>query len=195
MNSTSATALALGAALATQPLAADPYSRLPPTASFTVTSTDIKAGEALPLAQLGSNFGFTGKNLSPNLSWKGFPAGTKSFAVTTFDPDAPTPSGFWHWAVANIPATSTGLATGAGNPDGSILPKGAFQLPNDVRMPGYVGATPLPGTGRHRYFFVVHALDIETLPLPKDATPSLLSLVMLQHTLGRGILEVWATAP
>jgi len=112
--------------------------------------------------------------------------------VTMFDPDAPTPSGFWHWIVVDIPATTTRLPSGAGSPDGKNLPSGAWQLPNDARMAQYVGAAPPKGDGKHRYFIAVQALDVASLGVPKDATPALLSFNMLGHILGRAVIVPWA---
>jgi Raf kinase inhibitor-like YbhB/YbcL family protein len=136
-------------------------------------------------------FGAGGEDLSPALAWSGFPASTQSFAVTMYDADAPTGSGFWHWAVVNLPATTTGLARGAGN-DSSTLPAGAFHLPNDARLARYVGAAPPPGSGVHRYFIAVHALDIASVDIPRDATPAYLGFVMASHTLARAVLVATA---
>ena len=123
-----------------------PYEFLPEVPSFTVTSTDIAEGQRMSLPQVSGVFGAGGEDISPQLSWAGFPAETKSFAVTCFDPDAPTGSGFWHWAVADIPASVTGLPTGAG--DGTEhLPAGAFHLPNDARLARFIGGGPPPGDG------------------------------------------------
>ena len=159
----------------------DPLARLPEAATFTVTSTTITNGATLPLSD--------GKDVSPQLSWSGAPEGTKSYAVTVYDPDAPTGSGFWHWAVADIPATVTEL------PEGASLPEGAFALPNDARVTQYLGAAPPAGHGPHRYFFVVHALDVESLGVPADATPAFLGLTMSSHILGRAILTATAENP
>ncbi len=167
----------------------DPFARLPEAASFTVTSTTITDGDVLPPGQL------SGQDRSPQLSWSGAPHGTKSYAVTVYDPDAPTGSGFWHWAVADIPATVTELPEGAGDDTGSGLPPGAFQLPNDARTARFLGAAPPAGHGPHRYFVVVHALDVETIGVPADATPAYLGFTMASHTLGRAVLVATAETP
>ncbi|MFJ4812990.1 YbhB/YbcL family Raf kinase inhibitor-like protein [Streptomyces longwoodensis] len=172
----------------------DPFARLPEAASFTVTSTTVADGAAWPPAQHSSGLP-GGKDLSPQLSWSGAPHGTRSYAVTVYDPDAPTGSGFWHWAVADIPATATGLPEGAGDDDGSHLPEGAYQLPNDARVARYIGAAPPAGHGPHRYFVVVHALDVESIGVPADATPALLGFTMAGHTLGRAVLTATAETP
>lgn len=171
----------------------NPYDSLPKVPSFTLASTDVKTGSPLPPAQMSAAFGIPGgQDLSPQLAWSKVPAGTKSFAVTMYDPDAPTPSGFWHWVVLDIPASVTELAAGAGAAGGPGLPQGAWQLPNDARMAQYVGAAPPQGNGKHRYFIVVQALDVESLGIPKDATPAFASFNMLGHILGRAVLIPWA---
>ena len=166
------------------------YESLPAVPAFSLASSDVKNGEAFPSDQRSAGSG--GRDISPQLSWSGAPAGTRSYAVTVYDPDAPTPSGFWHWAVVGIPASVTSVARNAGTTDGAALPKGAVQLPNDARLPGYLGAAPPKDHGPHRYFIVVHALDVETLPVPNDGTPALLSFVMLGHTLARATLVATA---
>jgi Raf kinase inhibitor-like YbhB/YbcL family protein len=170
----------------------NPYENLPKVASFRVTSTDIRDGEKLALPQVSGIFGAGGEDVSPQLAWSGFPEGTKSFVVTMYDPDAPTASGFWHWAVVDIPAHVTELARGAGDKeDGSGLPAGAFQLRNDGGMRRFVGAAPPVGHGRHRYFTVVHAVDVESLGISSDATPAFLGFNLFFHTLGRGMIVPW----
>lgn len=166
----------------------DPYSIFPAVPEFEVTSSDITPGETVPAAHWGAWGG--GEDISPQLAWSGAPEGTKTFAVTVYDPDAPTASGFWHWAVYNIPASVTELPRGAGAPDGD-LPQGAITLSNELRTKQYSGPTPPEGTGRHRYFFVVHALDTE-LELDGEATPAILGFNAGFHTLGRAILIVTA---
>jgi len=170
--------------------AQSPYDKLPKVPSFQVTSTDVQNGKPLPAAQMASYMG--GTDTSPQLSWSGFPAGTKSFAVTMYDPDAPTGSGFWHWAVADIPATVTSLPTGAGAAGGANLPAGAFLLPNDARAAAFAGAAPPPGTGVHHYYIVVQALNVEHLGVPKDGTPAYLGFNIFQHVIGRAILVATA---
>ena len=150
----------------------NPYENLPPAASFSLTSSDLKEGEKLAMPQVSGIFGAGGQDTSPQLSWSGFPSGTKSFVVTMVDPEAPTVLGFWHWAVVNIPGDVTQLPTGAGDESGSGLPQGAFQLPNDARTKRYVGSAPPEGTGKHRYIFAALALDAEKIEIDKEATPA-----------------------
>lgn len=165
-----------------------PYDALPQVPSFTVTSTDVRDGQALATPQLSGIFGAGGQDVSPQLAWSGFPEATKSFVVTVYDPDAPTGSGFWHWAVVNLPLSTTSLPSGAGGQDGKKLPAGAFQLRNDGGLAGYIGAAPPPGHGAHRYFIVVHAVDVPSLDVPKDASPALLGFNLFTHTLARATL-------
>jgi Raf kinase inhibitor-like YbhB/YbcL family protein len=172
--------------------ACDPFARLAPVPAFTLTSTDVAEGEQLPTPQMSGMFGAGGEDRSPQLAWSDFPAETRSFVVTMFDPDAPTPSGFWHWAVADIPASVTELPTGAGSADGGNLPAGAFQLPNDARLAQYVGAAPPPGAP-HRYYIVVTAVDVDSLGVDKEATPALLYATLSGHTLARALLVPIAT--
>jgi len=167
---------------------ASPYDTLPSVPRFDVASTDVTHGEALPTEQLSGIFGAGGEDISPHLSWSGFPSETKSFVVTCYDPDAPTASGFWHWAVVDIPASVTSLPTGAGNESGSGLPPGAFQLRNDAGLARYLGAAPPPGHGPHRYFFVVHAVGVETLGIPEEATNAFLGFNLFDRTLARATL-------
>jgi len=167
----------------------NPFANLPEVPSFQVTSNDVAEGCPLPPAQYSAMSGVEGgQDRSPHLRWSGAPDGTKSFAVTVYDPDAPTGSGLWHWAVVNIPAHVGELPAGAGDEHGGGLPEGAFQLPNDLRLERFIGAAPPAGHGPHRYYFVVHALDVETIGVDRNATPALLGFTMLGHTLGRAVL-------
>lgn len=164
----------------------DPYAGMRPVPGFQVTSTDIEDGEPLPAEIYDLPSG--GQNRSPQLSWSGFPEGTRSFVVTCFDPDAPTGSGFWHWAVANIPASVTSLPGGAGDPAKGLLPEGAITMPNETRASEFIGAGPPEGTGVHHYWFVVHALDAERIDVDPQATPAVLGFLMRDAVLARGVL-------
>ena len=164
----------------------NPYDHLAQVPSFQLTSADIADGRPLALPQVSASLG--GADRSPQLAWSGFPPETQSFAVTVFDPDAPTASGFWHWAVANLPVTTTELPSGIGTADGALLPAGAIQLTGDGGRPGYVGASPPAGHGPHRYFTVVHAVDVERLELDTDASPAVLGFNLHFHTLARATL-------
>lgn len=166
----------------------NPYDELPDVATFTVTSADVEHGAVLAPPHRSGIMGAGGQDVSPQLSWSGAPAGTKSYAVTVYDPSAPTGSGFWHWAVADIPASATSLPTGAGDDAGSGLPGGAKQLANDASIKRYLGAAPPAGHGVHHYYIVVHAVDVESLGLPENATPAYLGFNLFSHTLGRATL-------
>ncbi|MBM2619381.1 YbhB/YbcL family Raf kinase inhibitor-like protein [Actinoplanes sp. LDG1-06] len=167
----------------------DPYASVTPAPSFDVRSDDFTHGGELPVELRDPDIG--GKQTSPQLSWSGFPEGTRSFAITCYDPDAPTGIGFMHWAVANIPATVTSLPAGAGAPGSPDLPDGVLTLPNDVRLSQYVGPNPPPASGRHRYVFVVHAVDVPVLEIDPGLTPTVLGFNLHFHTLARGHVTGW----
>lgn len=166
--------------------AIDPYAGLRSVPNFELTSADIQDGEPLPTEVYGLEAG--GQNRSPQLTWAGFPEATKSFVVTCYDPDAPTGSGFWHWAVANIPASVTNLPSNAGDPANGLLPTGALTMPNETRTIEFTGAAPPEGTGVHHYWFVVHALDVESIDIDAQATPAVLGFMMRNAVLARAIL-------
>ncbi|MFI7547850.1 YbhB/YbcL family Raf kinase inhibitor-like protein [Actinoplanes sp. NPDC049599] len=163
-------------------VAPDPYDILPPVPAFTLTSADVTDGR--PLDELYAHTSVGGKNLSPQLSWSGFPAETRGFVVTCFDPDAPTGSGFWHWVAVNLPASVTELDRGA-----DPLPDGAFTVRNDYGDTGYGGAAPPPGDRPHRYVFAVHALDVDRLEVSEGATPAYVGFNLAFHTLARATLR------
>ncbi|SED96110.1 YbhB/YbcL family Raf kinase inhibitor-like protein [Streptomyces sp. Ag109_O5-10] len=171
------------------PHSADPYDALPPVPAFTLCSDDIADGKTLDVAQRSAIFGRPGGDRSPHLEWSGYPSGTRSFAVTCFDSDALTVSGFWHWAVHDIPASVHGLAAGAGDVDGASLPAGARALTNDAGRRGFLGAAPAPGEEPHRYMFVVHALDVPALDdVTTTASPAWLGFRLVAHGLARARL-------
>jgi Raf kinase inhibitor-like YbhB/YbcL family protein len=166
----------------------DPYSFLPDVATFEVTSTDVADGGSLPTPQVSGIMGAGGEDVSPQLAWSGAPEGTRSYALTCYDPDAPTASGFWHWAVVGLPASTTSLPADAGDPDKGLLPDGAVTLANDAGARRFIGAAPPPGHGAHRYYFVVHAVDVEDLGVGEDATPAFLGFNLFSHSLGRATI-------
>lgn len=168
-----------------RPTAPDPYSLLPAAGSFTVTSTDVTDGQQLPLSAVHGSAG--GENTSPQLAWTGAPDGTKSFVVTCFDPDAPVPGGFWHWIAVNLPADASELPAGAGAGD-ATLPGEAFHVRSDFSTRDYGGAAPPQGDGPHRYYFVVHAVDVERLDVDEHASAAVVSFNLAFHTLARAII-------
>jgi Raf kinase inhibitor-like YbhB/YbcL family protein len=154
-------------------------------AAFTLSSPTVKPGATLTEAQVFQGFGCTGKNVSPALKWSGAPAGTKSYALTVYDPDAPTGSGWWHWVVYNIPAGTTELPEGAGAADGKSLPAGTAQGRTDFGAPGFGGACPPKGDKPHRYIFTVYALKTDKLDVPPDATAALVGFMINANKLGK----------
>lgn len=154
-------------------------------APFTLSSPDLGPGATLREAQVFKGFGCQGANLSPALQWHGVPAGARSLALTVYDPDAPTGSGWWHWQVLNLPPTSAGLAADAGAVGGAALPAGAVQGPNDFGVRGYGGACPPQGDRPHRYIFTLYALKVATLDVPADASAALIGFMVRANTIGQ----------
>ncbi|MEV4615135.1 YbhB/YbcL family Raf kinase inhibitor-like protein [Kitasatospora sp. NPDC049258] len=161
-----------------------PYDFLPKVPAFTLTSEDLVDGGTMPELHAHG-----GGNLSPQLAWSGFPAGVRSFAVTCFDPDAPTASGWWHWLAVNLPAGSTELARGAGSSDADLPGEASFHVRNDFPGHRYDGAAPPPGPA-HRYVFAVHALDLPALDVRPDTPAAVAGFNLTFHTLARALLTV-----
>lgn len=171
-------------------IAPDPHDLMAELPSFSVASDDVLDGEALAPAHVHSSY--DGTNTSPHLRWSGFPEATKSFAVTCFDPDAPTGSGFWHWVAFNIPASVTELATGA---SGDAMPEGTVEARNDFGELGYGGAAPPGGDRSHRYVFTVHALGTDRLDLDASAPPAYVGFNLSATTIARAAIRPTFTAP
>ncbi len=158
------------------------------SASFQLESPEFRDGDTLPLPSVHNVMGATGENISPELAWRNAPAGTKSFALTMYDPDAPTGSGWWHWVVYDIPAGASALPRGAGAADGAGLPAGARQGRTDFGTAGYGGAAPPPGHGPHRYIFTLHALSVDKLDVPADASAAYVGFMIHMSRLGSATL-------
>src|SRR6266436_3001795 len=155
-----------------------------------LTSAEIKDGATIANEQVFKGFGCTGGNISPSLSWSGAPSGTKSFAVSIYDPDAPTGSGWWHWVVFNIPPGTTSLPKGAGDVKKKLMPKGAIQSRTDFGTAGYGGACPPPGDKPHHYQITVFAVDVDKLPDAKNdaVSAALVGYDLGSHTLAKATL-------
>ncbi len=154
---------------------------------FTLTSTDVKPNGTLSDQQVFDGMGCTGANVSPQLAWQNPPAGTKSYVVTVYDPDAPTGSGWWHWVVYDIPASAKELPRGAGSGQGQ-LPEGAQQGKTDFGKPGFGGACPPPGDKPHRYIITVYALKTDKLDVPADASPAYVGFAIHANEIGKATL-------
>ena len=160
-----------------------PYDFMPP---ITLTSESVANGEQLPREQVSGILGAGGAEISPQLSWSGFPEEMRSFTVSMFDPDVPTASGYWHWAVAKVPASVTDLPAGAG--DGTDLPGGALTLANDAGYTRYLGPATPPGNGPDRYFLVVHPVDVQELDLAETSTPAYMDFLLFSHAIARATM-------
>jgi Raf kinase inhibitor-like YbhB/YbcL family protein len=166
-----------------RPVHPDPYTLLPQAPSFSVTSADVTEGQPLKDDQVAAH-----GNTSPQLSWDDVPEGTQSFTITCFDPDAPTPSGFWHWVLVDVPGDVRSLDAGVGA-EGGTLPGGAFMCRNDGGPKAFMGAAPPEGDQVHRYYFVVHAVKEPTLGVDSDASAAVVSFNLAFKTLGRAIVH------
>lgn len=151
-------------------------------AGFTLGSTDISANQTIPMKYVFKGFGCQGNNVSPELHWSGAPANTKSFAITVYDPDAPTGSGWWHWVVYNLPASVTELPEGAST---HAMPAGAVQNRNDFGTHKYGGPCPPKGDPPHHYQFTVFAVDVPQFKLPADASPAMVGFNLHFHTIAK----------
>ena len=158
--------------------------------AFKLSSAEIKPGQMLPASYEYAGFGCAGDNLSPALQWQGAPAGTQSYAVTVYDPDAPTGSGWWHWMVYNLPADTNSLPRGAGSAEKPQLPAGAVQQRIDFGVAAYGGMCPPAGSPPHRYIFTVHALKTPKLDIPAEATAALAGYVINANTLAKSSFTV-----
>jgi Raf kinase inhibitor-like YbhB/YbcL family protein len=158
------------------------------SAQFQMQTSAFKKGGSLGMEQVFSGFGCTGKNISPALNWKNAPKNTKSFALTVYDPDAPTGSGWWHWVMYNIPANTDSLAANAGNPDLQLAPTGSIQGATDFGAKGYGGPCPPMGDKPHRYIFTLHALKTDKLDIPAGATAALVGFYVYQNTIAKTTL-------
>ena len=155
-----------------------------------LTSPQIKNGGKIANEQVFNGFGCTGQNISPALKWSGAPAKTKSFAIMMHDPDAPTGSGWWHWVVFNIPASTTSLPKDAGDPGKNLMPQGAIQSRTDFGSDGYGGPCPPKGDKPHHYHITVFAVDVDKLPDAKNdqASAALVGFDLHFHTLAKATL-------
>lgn len=179
--------IAGGWLLAALTMAAAQTSKAGGGGKFTLSSPDITEGKTIAAAQVFNQFGCTGGNISPALSWSNAPAGTQSFALLMHDPDAPTGSGWWHWVVYNIPAGATSLPAGAGDPKKSLMPAGTIQGRTDYGSVGYGGPCPPPGKP-HRYYLRLYALKVAKLEVPADASPALIGFNVNAAALGKAEL-------
>ena len=173
----------------TRPRPPFPYDLLPPLPSFTLGSDDFAEGE-----RIADRFTALAENISPELHWSGFPRATRSFVVSCFDPDAPTPSGWWHWTVQDLDVSVTRLPQGAGESD-LRLEGAAFHAANDSGAHAWSGPYPPEGDGDHRYVFAVHALDVDTLDLDDEATPAAVAFHCAAHNIARATLTAVYSRP
>ena len=156
--------------------------------AFTLQSGEVKPDGTIANAQVYNSLGCNGGNISPSLVWKDPPAETKSFAVTVFDPDAPTGQGWWHWVVFNIPPDTLSLPAGAGDPAAGKLPAGAVQVRTDYGESGYGGPCPPRGDKPHRYVFTVYALKTDKLNADASTAAARLGSLIEANQIGKATL-------
>lgn len=157
--------------------------------ALNLISTDIAQNSDLKIEQIASSFGCNGKNMSPQLSWKNAPPQTKSFAITSYDPDAPTGSGFWHWIVYDINKSISSITTGASNT--ANMPQNSVEALNDANIKGYLGGCP--PSGNHRYVFTIYALDIDKLPVNAKDSSAMLRFKIMHHVIAKASITTYGT--
>lgn len=157
--------------------------------TFTLSSKDL-GGQTTKIQEF-NGFGCTGENISPQLSWKNAPEGTKSFAITMYDPDAPTGSGFWHWVVFDIPSTTNELVSNAGILKSNLLPKEAIQSITDYGIKGFGGPCPPQGHGYHQYIITIYALKTDKLGLNEDTNPAVVGFYLWNNTLAKASIVAY----
>jgi Raf kinase inhibitor-like YbhB/YbcL family protein len=162
-----------------------------PPGEFQLESPELKPGARFEARHVFNGFGCEGGNRSPSLSWHGAPPGTKSFALTLYDPDAPTGSGWWHWVMFDIPPNVTALAAGAGDPALGKVPKGAVQSPTDYGKPGFGGPCPPAGDKAHRYVFTLYALKVDKLAADAASTAALVGFNLQANAIGKTSFTVY----
>jgi Raf kinase inhibitor-like YbhB/YbcL family protein len=159
------------------------------TGTFRLESPEWHNGGTVPTRNLFNGSGCNGSNISPEFHWSGAPKGTRSFAITIYDPDAPVPGGWWHWVVFNIPSAASNLLAGAGDKGSNRLPPGSSQCNNDYGESGYGGPCPPPGT-THRYVVKIYALDVERIAAGAETAPSRVARLIQEHAIGSAQLSV-----
>jgi Raf kinase inhibitor-like YbhB/YbcL family protein len=159
-------------------------------ADLTLTSPKLKPDAPMAMEQFFNGFGCNGKNISPELNWTKVPAGTKGLALTVYDPDALTGSGWWHWLIFNIDPKVPSLAANAGDPTAQVAPKGSVQSRTDFGQTGYGGPCPPAGDKPHHYIFTLYALDVNKLPLDESASGAMVGLYLNQHAIQKAQLTV-----
>jgi Raf kinase inhibitor-like YbhB/YbcL family protein len=174
-------ALALAALAAPAAFAAD----------FKLTSPELTPGGRFEARHVFNGFGCTGGNVSPALGWSGAPAGTKSYALTVYDPDAPTGSGWWHWVIFDMSPATTALPAGAGDVAGGKAPKGAVQTATDYGKPGYGGPCPPQGDKAHRYVFTLYALKVDKLGADPAAPAAMVGFMLNANAIEKTTFTVY----